>query len=116
MKRSWPEGKDPYDPQFLQAVCRQCHADAHQPDPDTLAWSLFVRELIPAPQGSTMSEQAYIPIEQDTLDWLAELGEIAELHRTAPDELIWIWEHPAFRSPQTTQRRKDSDQTANTSA
>ena len=42
------QGKDPYDPQFLQAVCRQCHADAHQPDPDTLAWSLFVRELIPA--------------------------------------------------------------------
>ena len=46
------EGKDPYEPQFLQAVCRQCHADAHQPDPDTLAWSLFVRELIPAHKGA----------------------------------------------------------------
>ena len=53
-----------------------------------------------------MSEQVYIPIDQDTLDWLAELGEIAELHRTAPDELIWIWEHPAFRSPKPPKGEK----------
>ena len=36
-------------------------------------------------------------IDPDTLDWLAELGEVAEVLQTDPDALIWKYDHPAFR-------------------